>query len=83
MGGSEKVFFNGTGTSHRQCEQYIFASAICGAVSAVVMNRERMRVNDDTGLIAAQLTGWFWLSLIAALVITASGIALFLRRRTN
>ena len=59
------------------------ASAICGAISAVAMNRERMRVNDDTGLIAAQLTGWFWLSLIAALVITASGIALFLRRRTN
>jgi predicted Co/Zn/Cd cation transporter (cation efflux family) len=55
--------------------------AISGAVTALLMNRERMRVNDDAGIIAAQLTGWFWLGLISTLVIVATAVGLLVRRR--
>ena len=57
---------------------------ICGAVTALLMNRERTRANDTAAVISAQLTGWFWLSLIASVGIVASSIGLLLRpRRTE
>jgi hypothetical protein len=55
-------------------------SAVCGAVTALLMNRERMRANDTASVISAQLTGWFWLSLIAAIGIVTSSIGWFLSR---
>jgi hypothetical protein len=58
-------------------------SMICGAVTVLLMNRERMRVNDHAALIPAQLTGWFWLSMISALAVVGTAIALLLRRRQN
>jgi hypothetical protein len=56
-------------------------SMICGAVTVLLMNRERMRVNDRVALVSAQLTGWFWLSMISALAVVGTAIALLLRRR--
>ena len=53
---------------------------VSGAVTTLLLNRERMRVHDSSGLISAQLTGWFWLSLISAVAIIVSAIALLLRR---
>jgi hypothetical protein len=58
-------------------------SMICGAVAVLLMNRERLRVNDEAALISAQLTGWFWLSMISALAVVGTAIALLLRRRQN
>ena len=59
-------------------------SAVCGAVTVLLMNRERMRAHDTDTLISAQLTGWFWLSLISSVAIVASSIGLLLRpRRTE
>ena len=58
-------------------------STVCGAVTALLMNRERMRVQNAAGLISAQLTGWFWLSLIAAFVIVATGIGALFRPRAT
>ena len=55
-------------------------SAVCGAVAALLMNRERVRVGDNSGLISAQLTGWFWLSLLSSLAIIAASIGVLLRR---
>ena len=55
-------------------------SAVCGAVTALLMNRERVRVGDTSGLISAQLTGWFWLSLLSSLAIIAASIGVLLRR---
>lgn len=49
-------------------------SLVAGLVSAYLMNRERMRAGDTSGLIAARLTGWFWLGLgstIALVVVSA------------
>ena len=59
-------------------------SVVCGAVTALLMNRERMRANDTAGVISAQLTGWFWLSLISSVAIVVSSIGSLLRpRRTE
>ena len=59
-------------------------SAVCGAVTALLMNRERMRANDTASVISAQLTGWFWLSLIASLGIVGCSVGSLLRsRRSN
>lgn len=63
-----------------QPRAYAIASAICAGITAVLMNRERLRVNDESGLISAQLTGWFWLSFISAILIVVSGITLLLRK---
>lgn len=55
-------------------------SAICGAVVLLLLNRERGQVQDESGLIAAQLTGWFWLAFISAGAIVVTALALVLRR---
>lgn len=58
-------------------------SVASGAIAALLMNRERLRVADSVGVISAQLTGWFWLSLFSALAMLASGLGLLLRRGTT
>ena len=55
-------------------------SAVCGVVVSFLLNRERVHVQDESGLIAAQLTGWFWLALISAIAIVVTGVAMVLRR---
>jgi|SRR6185436_16174575 len=65
-------------------EQPKLAAIVCalsGAVTVLLMNRERVRVYDNAGLIPAALTGWFWLALISAVAIVATGIGLLLRPR--
>jgi hypothetical protein len=42
---------------------------VAGLVSAYLMNRERMRANDSSGLIAVGLTGWFWLGFGATIML--------------
>lgn len=37
----------------------ILVSLLVGLISAYLMNRERMRAEDTSGLIAVGLTGWF------------------------
>ena len=65
----------------KQPEMFAIVSMICGAVAAFLMNRERMRVNDEAGVIAAQLTGWFWLAFILTLVGIGTAIGVLLRRQ--
>ena len=48
---------------------------IGGVVTTFLMNRERMRANDASGLVAVRLTGWFWLGLVTAIGI--AGVAAF------
>lgn len=67
-------------------EQPKLAAIVCilsGVLSALLMNRERARVHDSSGLLSPQLTGWFWLSLISAVAIVLSGLVLLLGRRGN
>jgi len=56
-------------------------SAVCGGVTAYLMNDERLRVNDESGVISAQLTGWFWLAFISSIGIIITAIAMLLKRQ--
>ena len=60
------------------------ASLVAGLVSVYLMNRERVRADNTSGLIAVRLTGWFWLGLgsMIALVVLSS-FRLLKRSRTN
>ncbi len=55
-------------------------STFSSVIVLFLMNRERTRAHNESALIAAQLTGWFWLGMIAAGVILITGIAILLRR---
>ena len=54
---------------------------VSGGVTLYLMNRERVRVQDEASLIPAQLTGWFWLGLLAAVLIVITGVAMLLLQR--
>jgi hypothetical protein len=53
---------------------------IAGLVSAYLMNRERMRAEDTSGLIAVGLTGWFWLGFAATIGLSMLSALRFLKR---
>ena len=73
------VAFNSMRAWEEKSRVAAILSAVCGVVTALLMNRERTRANDTATVISAQLTGWFWLSLIAAIGIVLSSIARLLR----
>jgi hypothetical protein len=54
---------------------------VAGGVAAYLMNDERMRVHDESGIISAQLTGWFWLSFISSALVVITAFALLLKRQ--
>jgi nitrate/nitrite transporter NarK len=60
---------------------YAITSAICGVIVVILMNRQRSQVQNQSGLITAQLTGWFWLAFIAAIAMVVTALALLLRRQ--
>jgi len=60
---------------------YAITSAICGVVVLVLLNRERGQVQNESGLMAAQLTGWFWLAFISAIALVVTALGLVLRRQ--
>ncbi len=53
---------------------------IAGLVSAYLMNRERVRAEDTSGLIAVGLTGWFWLGLGSTIGLVIVNALRFLKR---
>jgi hypothetical protein len=53
---------------------------IAGLVSAYLMNRERARAEDSSGLIAVALTGWFWLGLGSTIGLVIVSALRFLKR---
>lgn len=57
------------------------AGTICGVITLYLLNRERARVQDEAGVISAQLTGWFWLAFICTFAIIGSGVCLLLISR--
>lgn len=52
---------------------------IGGLVTSFLMNRERMRANDTSGLVAVRLTGWFWLGLVTSIGLVAVAAFRFLK----
>jgi hypothetical protein len=55
-------------------------SLMAGLVSAYLMNRERIRADDTSGLIAVRLTGWFWLGLGSTIALVIVSALRFLKR---
>jgi hypothetical protein len=55
-------------------------SLIGGLVTTYLMNRERLRAEDTSGLVAVRLTGWFWLGLVSAISIAVLAALRFLKR---
>lgn len=55
-------------------------SAASGIIVFFLMNRERSQVRTDAGLLATQLTGWFWLAFFAAIVMVVTAVGLILRK---
>ena len=55
-------------------------SLIAGLVTTYLMNRERLRAEDTSGLVAVRLTGWFWLGLVSSIGLLAAAAFRFLKR---
>lgn len=55
-------------------------SLLAGLVSAYLMNRERARAEDTSGLIAVALTGWFWLGLGSTIALVIVSVLRLLKR---
>src|SRR6185369_3367468 len=58
-------------------------SLIASAVSGFLMNRQRVRIHDEGGLISAQLTGWFWLAFLSTLSVAITAIGMLTTRRRD
>lgn len=67
----------------RRASTQIFGllSAVCGIVVLFLLNSERGRVQNESGLLAAHLTGWFWLAFISAIAIVATAAVMLFRGR--
>ena len=55
-------------------------SLLAGLVSAYLMNRERMRAENTSGLIGVALTGWFWLGFGSTIALVIVSVLRFLKR---
>ena len=53
---------------------------LSGLVTSYLMNRERMRADDTSALVAVRLTGWFWLGLVTAIGLVGVGVSRLLKR---
>ena len=56
-------------------------SIVSGALVAYLMNNERLRVHNESGIISAQLTGWFWFGFLSSLAMIVTALAMLLKRQ--
>ena len=56
-------------------------SIVSGALVAYLMNNERLRVHNESGIIPVQLTGWFWLAFLSSLTMMIISLAMLLKRQ--
>jgi dolichol kinase len=75
------VLFVGIARAYKdRRELSAIVALIAGLVSAYLMNRERMRAEDTSGLIKVGLTGWFWLGLGSTIALVIVSALRFLKR---
>lgn len=74
------VFFGTMRAWKDRLEISALVSLLTGLVSAYLMNRERVRAEDTSGLIAVGLTGWFWLGLGSTIGLVIVGVLRLLKR---
>ena len=56
-------------------------SLVSGLVSAYLMNRERLKFEDNSGFLRVGVTGWFWLGFGSSVVIVFLAAARILKLR--
>lgn len=56
---------------------FALAASVGGGISAFLMYRERLTSNRSEGLIAAQMTVWYWLGILAALGLIAAAFVFY------
>ena len=56
-------------------------SLFSGLISAYLMNRERLKFEDTSGVIQARVTGWFWLGLGSSVAVVILAAFRLLRRK--
>lgn len=73
------VVLLGLSRSIRENAPAVFALAgtVGGGASAYLIYRERLSSNRSGALIAAQMTVWFWLALVAALGVVAAAFVFY------
>jgi hypothetical protein len=59
---------------------FALTSLLSGLVSTYLMNHERLKFEDTSGLIAVRLTGWFWLGVGSSIAVVVFGASSILRR---
>jgi len=76
------VIFLGLARLIREKMPAVFALAgtVGGGVSAYLIYRERLSSNRSAGLLAAQMTVWFWLGFLASLGVAATAFFFYARR---
>ena len=76
------VIFLGLARLIREQMPAVFALAgtVGGGVSAYLIYRERLSSNRSAGLLAAQMTVWFWLGFLASLGVAATAFFFYARR---
>jgi hypothetical protein len=76
------VIFLGLARLIREKMPAVFALAgtVGGGVSAYLIYRERISSNRSAGLLAAQMTVWFWLGFLASLGVAATAFFFYARR---
>src|SRR5687767_4552052 len=62
-------------------QPFAILSAVTGAITLFLMNEQRAKFSDATGIIPTRLTGWFWLGLISAGAMVVTGIGVLFRRQ--
>jgi hypothetical protein len=74
------LFFGTARVWKKKRELSAITILIAGLVSSYFMNRERVRAEDSSGLIAVALTGWFWLGLGSTIGLVIVSALRFLKR---
>jgi hypothetical protein len=72
------------GTLRRRSEKrspLAILGIVASGISGYLMNKQRVRVHDEGGLVSAQLTGWFWLSFLATLAVMSTAVGMLINRR--
>lgn len=74
------VFFGTARVWKEKRELSAITILLAGLVSSYLMNRERVKAEDSSGLIAVALTGWFWLGLGSTIGLVIVSAFRFLKR---
>jgi hypothetical protein len=77
------LLFYGSVQAWKDRQKLTLITLVSGLVSTYLMNRERLKVDNSTGLIQVGLTGWFWLGLGASIALVALAASSLLTRRRS